>query len=87
MKINFIEDDEKTYSVEIDNGEEFTKTYGKLIYTKYNYGGEKIDAWVLWPADWDDAVTYFDDLEETKESIKDEITDYFKDLEETKGDF
>lgn len=42
-----------------------------------SYGVIKFDAdqnvWVLWPADIDDGVSYFEDLEETEENIKDEI--------------
>ena len=44
-----------------------------------NYGMLKLDdqgTWVLWPAAIDDAVSYFEDLEETKETITDEINDY-----------
>ncbi|VDG18451.1 hypothetical protein MUDAN_BIHEEGNE_03315 [Lactiplantibacillus mudanjiangensis] len=31
------------------------------------------DAWVLWPVSIDDAVSYFDNLDETKEAITDEL--------------
>lgn len=41
------------------------------------YGTLKFDAeqnvWVLWPNDIDDAVSYFDNLDETKEAIADEL--------------
>ena len=45
-----------------------------------DYGTLKFDedqgAWVLWPNSIDDAVTYFEDLEETQETITDEIKDF-----------
>jgi len=43
------------------------KTYGKLEFDKEQ------NVWVLWPSDIDDGVGYFEDLEETKEAIKDEL--------------
>lgn len=43
------------------------KAYGHLTFDKEQA------AWVLWPADIDDGVTYFEDLEETKQAIKDEL--------------
>jgi len=47
-----------------------------------DYGTLTLDedqgAWVLWPISINDGVTYFEDLEETKESITDEIEDYSK---------
>lgn len=45
------------------NGE----TYGKLEFDKEQ------DAWVLWPNDIDDGVSYFDSLTETQEAIRDEL--------------
>lgn len=45
-----------------------------------NYGELKFDedqnSWVLWPNTIDDAVTYFESLDETKEAIIDEINDF-----------
>jgi len=46
-----------------------------------NYGMLKLDdqnTWVLWPSAIDDAVSYFEDLDETKEAITDEISDYME---------
>lgn len=50
--------------VEVENN---GKTYGTL-----KFDAEQ-NAWVLWPEQIDDAVTYFDDLDETKEAITDEL--------------
>ena len=47
--------------------------YGILIFEHDQ------NAWVLWPADIDDGVSYFEDLEETEESIIDEILYYNED--------
>lgn len=46
--------------------------YGKLTFD------DKENAWVLWPVSIDDGVTYFEDLEETKEAITDEIEDFLE---------
>ena len=47
-----------------------------------DYGTLKFDedqgAWVLWPNSIDDAVTYFEDLEETQEAIAYEIENFFR---------
>lgn len=47
-----------------------------------NYGKLKFDieesTWVLWPAEIDDAVSYFNSLEETEEAISDEIIEFAK---------
>ncbi|UWI46739.1 hypothetical protein HR118_03140 [Lactobacillus paragasseri] len=45
------------------NGE----NYGKLIFDTDQ------DAWVLWPKQIDDGVTYFDDLKETEDQINFEL--------------
>lgn len=63
MKVKFIKDEStKTVVVEV-NGE----NYGKLIFDTDQ------DAWVLWPEQIDDGVTYFDDLKETEDQIKFEL--------------
>lgn len=71
-KIKFIEKDENTYDVEL-NGE----AYGSLEFDSDQ------NAWVLWL--WgcygDEGVTYFEDLEETKNCIVDEI--YFAEKEKS----
>lgn len=46
--------------------------YGTLTFD------EEQGAWVLWPNEIDDGVTYFEDLEETKEAIADEIKDFLE---------
>lgn len=69
MKIEFVKEDEKNYTIEIDNGEEFAKTYGALKFD------DDQNTWVLWPNDIDDGVTYFNNLNETKEAIEDELVD------------
>ena len=47
------------------------------------YGTLKFDreqnAWVLWPSNIDDGVSYSDDLAETEETITDEIQNYNED--------
>jgi len=63
MKVKFIKEDAETYTVEINNGTE----YGKLLFD------EDQNAWVLFPDDIDDGVTYFNSLDETKESIEDDL--------------
>lgn len=63
MKVQFIKDEStKTVKVEL-NGEK----YGKLIFDIDQ------DAWVLWPDQIDDGITYFDDLKETEDQIKFEL--------------
>ena len=65
MTVQFDKADAKNYDVLVNEND-----YGKLTFD------EEQDAWVLWPNSIDDAVTYFEDLEETKEAIADEIKDY-----------
>ena len=52
----------------------------EVIVNGDNYGTLILDheqnAWVLWPADIDDGVSYSDDLTETEETIIDEIQCY-----------
>jgi len=67
MTVEFNEIDAQNVEVLV-NGD----TYGKL-----NFDSDE-NAWVLWPADIDDAVSYFDNLEETEETIKDEIIAFDK---------
>ena len=63
----------------------FSEAIDKEVEVAVNgdsYGVIKFDtgqnAWVLWPADIDDGVSYFEDLEETEKSIKDEIIAFDK---------
>lgn len=63
MKIEFIQD-KATQTVRVKANEE---TYGELIFDVDQ------DAWVLWPKQIDDGVTYFDDLKETEDQIKFEL--------------
>ncbi|CAJ1187824.1 hypothetical protein CPR19092_LGOLGGFK_01096 [Companilactobacillus paralimentarius] len=65
MTVKFDEVDAKNYDVLVNEND-----YGKLTFD------EEQGAWVLWPNSIDDGVTYFEDLEETKEAIADEIKDY-----------
>jgi len=64
MTIKFIQDNPEKYTVEVDNAK-----YGKLLFD------EDQNAWVLFPDDIDDGVTYFNSLDETKETIADELVD------------
>jgi len=58
-----------------------TNKYGVLV-NEDDYGtltfDEEQGAWVLWPISIDDGVTYFEDLEETKEAITDEIENFLE---------
>lgn len=63
MKIEFIQD-KATQTVKVKVNE---KNYGELIFDVDQ------DAWVLWPKQIDDGVTYFDDLQETEDQIKYEL--------------
>lgn len=63
MKIEFIQD-AATQTVKVKVNEE---NYGELIFDTDQ------DAWVLWPKQIDDGVTYFDDLQETEDQIKYEL--------------
>ena len=65
MTVKFDEVDAKNYDVLVNEDD-----YGKLAFD------DEQKAWVLWPNSIDDGVTYFEDLEETKEAIADEIKDY-----------
>ena len=65
MTIKFDEVDARNYGVLV-NGDD----YGKLTFD------QEQNAWVLWPYEIDDGVTYFDSLKETKEAVADEINDY-----------
>lgn len=63
MKIKFIED-KMTQTVKVEVNEE---NYGELIFDTDQ------DAWVLWPKQIDDGVTYFADLQEAMDQIKYEL--------------
>lgn len=67
MTVEFNEIDAKNVEVLVNGA-----TYGKL-----NFDSDE-NLWVLWPADIDDGVSYFDNLEETKEAISDEIVAFDK---------
>ena len=67
MTVKFDEVDARNYDVLV-SGED----YGKLAFD------QEQNAWVLWPNEIDDGVTYFDSLKETKEAITDEINDYLE---------
>ena len=62
MTIKFIKDNPEEYTLEVDNDK-----YGKLLFD------EDQNAWVLFPDDIYDGVTYFHSLDETKESIEDDL--------------
>lgn len=47
------------------------------IYGKLNFDSNQ-KAWILWPAGIDDGVSYFDNLKETEETIKDELVAFDK---------
>lgn len=69
MIVEFNELDVKNIEVLVNDD-----SYGELKFDKDQ------SAWVLWPNAIDDAVSYFDDLEETKEAISDEIVDYVEEV-------
>lgn len=48
--------------------------YGTLKFGDEEFGTQK-GIWILWYADDQDAVSYFSDLKETEEAIKDELSD------------
>ena len=62
IKIKFEKNNSKEYQVY--KGQDL---YGALIWDADQ------EVWVLWPEQIDDGVSYFGDLEETKEAIKDEL--------------
>ena len=62
---------------------EFSKAIDNEVEVMVNgnsYGVIKFDAgqnaWVLWPEDIDDGVSYDEDLAETEETITDEIQNF-----------
>lgn len=60
--IEFIKNDSKEYEVEQNN-----EKFGVLTFdTDQNL-------WVLWPVSIDDAVSYYSDLDETMDEIRDEL--------------
>lgn len=63
-EIKFIKEDKENYTVELNN-----ERYGSLEWDSDQ------NAWVLWF--WgcygDEGVTYFEDLEETEDYIRDEL--------------
>ena len=63
------------FSEVIDNAVEVTANGDSYGIIKFDAGQ---NAWVLWPSTIDDGVSYFEDLEETEKSIKDEIIAFDK---------
>ncbi|RMC46556.1 hypothetical protein [Lactobacillus sp. ESL0230] len=63
-KVEFNEVDTNRFDVYVDEDR-----YGTLEFDKEQ------NCWVLWPDSIDDGVSYFDDLQETKETITDELND------------
>lgn len=63
------------FSEAIDNEVEVTVNGDSYGVIKFDAGQ---NAWVLWPVSIDDGVSYFEDLEETEETIKDEIIAFDK---------
>lgn len=63
-KIEFIKEDKENYTVKLND-----ERYGSLEWN------EDQEAWVLWPESINDGVTYFNDLKETEDYIKDELED------------
>lgn len=63
------------FSEVIDNEVEVTVNSDKYGTIKFDHDQ---NIWVLWPVSIDDSVNYFEDLEETEETIKDEIIAFDK---------
>lgn len=61
--IEFVKNNNKEYEVNQDN-----EKYGILTFD------EDQALWVLWPESIDDAIGYYDDLEETIDEIRYELT-------------
>lgn len=57
---------------EKNNQNEYQVYQGRDLYGVLSRDDDQ-GVWVLWPEQIDDGVSYFDDLEETKETIKDEL--------------
>lgn len=54
------------------NNNEYQVYQGQDLYGVLSWDADQ-EVWVLWPEQTDDGISYFDDLEETKETIKDEL--------------
>lgn len=68
MTVEFDKNDEMSYDVLLTGvSENNFEPYGELKFDSEQ------NVWVLWPKDIDDAVSYFESLEETEKEIKDEI--------------
>lgn len=52
-------------------------TYGTLKFGDEELGTQK-NIWILWLTYIDEGISYFDDLEETEETIRDEIIVFYK---------
>lgn len=66
-KVYVDEDDAKTVDVTLDGD-----NYGKFKFGNEEFGTQK-DVWILWPNDYDDAITYDNDLQESEDTLKDEL--------------
>jgi len=51
--------------------------FGTLKFGDEEFGTQK-NIWILWPIDTNEGVSYFNSLEETKETIKDELIAFDK---------
>lgn len=66
-KVYVDDDNAKTVDVTLDGD-----TYGKFKFGDEEFGTQK-GVWILWPDDIDDAVTYSDDLQESEDTLQDEL--------------
>lgn len=55
-----------------NNEKEYRVYQGQDLYGVLSWDADQ-EVWVLWPEQIDDGVSYFYDLEETMETIKDEL--------------
>lgn len=65
--------------VEFDkiDGENVDVMGNNMLYGKLTFDDDK-KLWVLWPNDIDDGVGYFSSLNETEETIQDELVTFSK---------
>ena len=66
-KVYVDDDDAKTVDITVDDD-----NYGKFKFGDEKFGTQK-GVWILWPDNIDDAVTYFDDLQESEDTLQDEL--------------
>lgn len=57
---------------EIENQTEYKVFKDQDLYGALSWDAGQ-EVWVLWPEQTDDGISYFDDLEETKETITEEL--------------